>query len=738
MTNNSLKILIFFLLLLNLNHLSASPSQPVDLRILVDISGDARVSFPEQQHLDALSLLVQRLPEGSRAGVWTYGKFVNYLVKQGRVSELWRRNASVQIGKIRSVATKRNLASVLEKASYDAAKSDPGFHRIILLLSSGGIYLSDSDNENTESRARVLDKILPKLREAGFTIHTLASSNADSGLLKTLSKETNGFAFTLDTGSDIYPAIMSLAQWLSPGYGVELENQRFAIDAKVKEFTALLTHAKGEELTIQIPSGTLITAADQTENVSWILGERYSIVRVLSPELGQWRILETVGEQSQIYLESTPELVIKQLADNYVSGQNIDLRVALLDSGEDLDFGDPRVTIELKGDESFSHELEQDPHANNEYVGQFNGFHSAGSYTVKVKAESLDYTRVVTQAFQVYDLLSIDVTTQQGDQTTDYLLTMSPTDSDLDLRNSTIIATITDASGEWSVRTVKQNEAGVWELLLEDDGQSSQYTVDLDFKGVTGSGREIHYQPKPLQIEVKRETAPAEIIADPVADPVSEPELAESDVQVPATPASEKPRLLILIGGICFVLSAGLILFYYLKRSGKKQEDLGEEGVDSDDPRLTITDNATPEALETAAIDEPEPLQEEEQADEEQKEEPEPVIEADDYEAADDLDVEILFDEPSEEPGSSEQEIVDVPGQPEQSESESALPEFEEGVSEGGVEIDQDLAEETELADEWSQLDAESNIPSTADEQASDRIDIEFDFNDEEDKDKPK
>lgn len=744
MIHNKLKILLSVFLLLNLNQLWAAPLQPVDLRILVDISGEMRTSFPQQQHLDALGLLVQRLPEGSRAGVWTYGKYVNHLVKQGPVTEFWRRNASDQIAKIRSVATKRNLASVLEKAGYDAAKQETGYHRVILLLSGGGIYVSDSDQENASSRLKVLTRILPKLREAGFTIHTLASSNADLGLLRTLAKETNGFAFTLDNGIDIYQAIISLAQWLSPGQGVEVVEQRFAIDAKVEEFTAVLTHSMHDELTIQAPSGLLITEADRAEEIHWTQGERYSLVRVIDPELGQWRILEEVGKDSQVYVKSPVELTVKQLEDNYVAGQNINVRVALIDSGDGVDFGEPRVTIELQGDESFSYELKQDPHASNEYVGQFNGFHSAGAYTLKARAESLEYTRVTSQPFQVYDLLSIDVTTQQGAQAMDYLLTMRPTDSDLDLNNSTIIATITDASGEWTVRTVNLNEAGVWELLIEDDGQSSQYTVDLDFKGTTASGRKIHYQPKPLLIEATREVAPVEVIAAPVTE--EEP----ADLKVEAPEASTeaagqgKPRLLILIAGICFVLSSALILFYYLKRSARKQAgNTAEEEMKEDLPPAATAehDDAAPTVLETATDLQPEPVAMQEPPDtEEQPEETEPVSEVDEIEIeeeeSDELEVEISFDEPDEDSAPDDQMLTEEnPPEPAQSDT----PQFEGSSEEqeADIEQDQDLAEETELADEWSQLDAESNIPSDLEEGSADKIDIEFDFDDEEDKESP-
>ncbi len=47
-----------------------------DLRLLIDVSGSMKESDPDNLRAPALELIVRLLPEGARAGVWTFGESV--------------------------------------------------------------------------------------------------------------------------------------------------------------------------------------------------------------------------------------------------------------------------------------------------------------------------------------------------------------------------------------------------------------------------------------------------------------------------------------------------------------------------------------------------------------------------------------------------------------------------------------------------------------------------------------
>src|SRR5690606_39875363 len=51
-----------------------------EVRLLVDISGSMKQNDPNNLRRPALNLVARLLPDGSRAGVWTFGRMVNPLI----------------------------------------------------------------------------------------------------------------------------------------------------------------------------------------------------------------------------------------------------------------------------------------------------------------------------------------------------------------------------------------------------------------------------------------------------------------------------------------------------------------------------------------------------------------------------------------------------------------------------------------------------------------------------------
>ena len=90
-----------------------------DVRVVIDISGSMKKNDPNYLRRSALELLIQLFPEGSTAGVWTFGQWVNNLVPSNTVTTAWRANASAQAEKISSVALRTNIPAALEKAMAD-------------------------------------------------------------------------------------------------------------------------------------------------------------------------------------------------------------------------------------------------------------------------------------------------------------------------------------------------------------------------------------------------------------------------------------------------------------------------------------------------------------------------------------------------------------------------------------------------------------------------------------------
>jgi len=78
-------------------------SADADVRVIIDVSGSMKRNDPKNLRQPAVELLVKLLPEGSEAGVWTFGKWVNMLIPHGEVDEAWRKSAAKKAKDINSV-----------------------------------------------------------------------------------------------------------------------------------------------------------------------------------------------------------------------------------------------------------------------------------------------------------------------------------------------------------------------------------------------------------------------------------------------------------------------------------------------------------------------------------------------------------------------------------------------------------------------------------------------------------
>ena len=59
----------------------AAAAEPVDVRLVIDVSGSMKSTDPENLRIPALELVVKLLPENSRAGIWTFANDVEPLVR---------------------------------------------------------------------------------------------------------------------------------------------------------------------------------------------------------------------------------------------------------------------------------------------------------------------------------------------------------------------------------------------------------------------------------------------------------------------------------------------------------------------------------------------------------------------------------------------------------------------------------------------------------------------------------
>lgn len=269
----------------------AQDSAVGDVRILYDIAASAAESDPDNRRIVATELLIDSLSDGSRAGIWSYGRQVNLLMPHTAIDQAWRTEARRQVQSLRPIAQYSNLGAVLDRVAYDFEFSSFQGPVDVVLISDGRVTIANNDSVNQVERDRILNTLIPRFNAAGVRIHTLAlSDRADHSLLEQLAVRTGGVFSRVNESADLNRFVLSLVDELPERSGNELPmtSDGFRIDEGVESFTALFLHDSGN-LSLLSPSGQR-TTAQSPGNQQWRTGEGYSLVQLTNPEVGQWRV----------------------------------------------------------------------------------------------------------------------------------------------------------------------------------------------------------------------------------------------------------------------------------------------------------------------------------------------------------------------------------------------------------------------------------------------------------------
>ena len=275
-----------------------SAGEPVtDLRVVIDVSGSMKRNDPRNLRAPALRLLVGLLPEGTRAGVWTFGRYVNMNVRHGPVTAAWKARARREAARIHSRGLYTNMEEALEKAAFGWTRPDPRYRRHLLLLTDGMVDISRDPAANRASRRRILQRLLPRLRRAGVKIHTIAlSPQADAELLATLSRASGGRFEQVNDVAGLQKVFLRLFEQAAPADSLPIRGNRFQVDRAVTDMTLLVfREAQAPPLRVHLPGGGVWTAERHPDPVRWYREKGYDLVTVPRPAAGQWT-LETAPD----------------------------------------------------------------------------------------------------------------------------------------------------------------------------------------------------------------------------------------------------------------------------------------------------------------------------------------------------------------------------------------------------------------------------------------------------------
>jgi len=269
--------------------LAAAPAY--DFRVVIDVSGSMKKTDPRNLRVPALKLINGLIPSGSRAGVWTFGKYVDMAVKWGQVDDAWRRQADIGADQIHSNALLTNIESALARARVGWGKPDSGTKRILLLLTDGKVDISPDPLKNEKSRDQVLGASLAALKQAQAEVHAIAlSEGTDEVLLKQLALETGGSFAIAKTADELQKVFFRMFERASKPDTIALDGKEFPIDASIREMTLLIFRGPGSQPTILIPPDSPAISLQKPRASRWRSDQGYDLITVKNPQAGTWRI----------------------------------------------------------------------------------------------------------------------------------------------------------------------------------------------------------------------------------------------------------------------------------------------------------------------------------------------------------------------------------------------------------------------------------------------------------------
>jgi hypothetical protein len=577
--------------------------RPPDIRLLIDISGSMKANDPENLRRPALELLVQLFPDDAKAGVWTFAQWVNMLVPHKPVSAEWRKGALLKAEKINSVGLQTNIPLAIEKALDDIDYMNGKYKTNLILLTDGMVDVSKDPAENEKARDHLINTLLPKLRAAGITIHSIAlSKNADQELMERLAIETNGLSAVAETADDLTDIFLQAFDAVAPAEQVPLEDNKFLVDSSVEEFTALIFRKDiNQQATLIGPDEKEYRYNSKAQDVKWFRQKNYDLITVKRPFEGEWKIVADLEPNSRVTIVSNLSLKVNRLPKTLFIGSEVAINATLKEEGQTITNQDllslisAEIEVRRESDDK-RWQLPLPVGVSELDVGTFeyqlDMLKQAGVYDIYVRIDGKSFAREQRQRLEVRE--GFDIQIKASDDTpTNYQLSLFARNPEVNSQSTQVLARVKLPTGNTKLLNTALSGERTWQLDLEGVNQSGHYTVTFEASGDYDSGGRFEYTSESINVE---HLVPGSEMIQPEPEPKPLPELeAKSEPIVQSEPKPEsKPEVkapvqqpepeeegdkLLLYGAIGFgnLFLLALCYFAYRMIKGGAASDVLEE-----------------------------------------------------------------------------------------------------------------------------------------------------------------
>ncbi len=531
-----------------------------DIRLLIDISGSMKQNDPENLRIPAVNLLVNLLPPGSTAGVWTFGQKVNMLVPHKVVDERWKKTALSASGRITSSGLFTNIGAALDQASL---AGQPG--GAVILLTDGMVDISKNPELNVVEKNRIFDEVIPGLVESGTQIHAVAlSENADSDLLQELARSTGGLFEVAHSPEDLTRVFLRMFDDAVAQDRVPMDGGLFTVDSSIEEFTLLAFRQPGETpIQLRSPANDFYLASNHADFVNWYADNGFELVTVRQPLEGEWRLFADGDTQNRVTILSDLKLRVSNLQNTLYKGDIPEIAVSFLNEGvvvsdrEFLNILDVQLIVETPSGSKKAKQLADS--VNGVFSSNLDVFDETGRYQIRVSVEGRTFQREMVQELEYRPLIE---TRYLADEK---LLKVIPATRGLINDGLIIIASITDQAEKHRLLPMKLVAGSYWQASLSDF-ENGHYTVELHLEDPSGTSQPVDFSSEKMALTVG-EVIEEEIVPEAEGQSIFDREFWTFN------------ELIYVLVGLGNILLAGLAVWIYIVKR--------RQAVDSEkDPEL--------------------------------------------------------------------------------------------------------------------------------------------------------
>ncbi|WP_397327118.1 vWA domain-containing protein [Paenibacillus oceani] len=328
---------------------AADADQKMDAVLAMDASTSMNDSDRNKVANEAMKLFVDMASiSGDKIGVLSY------------TDQVMREKAPLTINSAKDKEELKSFIDQLSRGPYtdiavgvaEAVKilergKDPGRHPLIVLLSDGNNSLN---KERTQQQSdQELQAAVKNAKDLGIPIYTIglnADGQLNKDVLESISKETGGKSFVTST-ADTLPQILSeiFANHLKlkvvplTGFTANGDYQDVIVtipNANVMEANISIMSGKPVEVKLFDPSGQ--ERKVPSDGVVYSKSAAYSLVKLLKPALGDWKLQIKGVSQDKININLVYnydlELVVNGLPQTAKKGDSIQVNALLQSNGQ--------------------------------------------------------------------------------------------------------------------------------------------------------------------------------------------------------------------------------------------------------------------------------------------------------------------------------------------------------------------------------------------------------------------